>query len=183
VTWGADQGADARRLLAIVCRRGGIRGIEVGAIRVGTWSSTVDVAAEVAERFAVAVAVADPREPNVVIAPDRAPPGPEAQRPPRSEPRSPTPEPRSPTPEPHYKGASHRPAARKPTWSKPDASRGAFKGDAYKPSARTGAEPPRGHAPRSTPRDRPDDKPSGYKGKRPLAPSARGHGPPKRSKP
>jgi ATP-dependent RNA helicase DeaD len=73
VTWGATQGADARRLLAIVCRRGGVRGTDVGAIRVGPTFSTVDVASEVARGFAEKAAVVDPREPKVMIRPDRAP--------------------------------------------------------------------------------------------------------------
>jgi ATP-dependent RNA helicase DeaD len=73
VTWGATQGADARRLLAVVCRRGGVRGTDVGAIRVGPTSSTVDVAAEVAREFAENSKVPDPREPKVIIRPDRAP--------------------------------------------------------------------------------------------------------------
>ena len=34
VTWGGLHGADARRLLAVACRRGNIRGSDVGAIRV-----------------------------------------------------------------------------------------------------------------------------------------------------
>lgn len=68
VTWGGRQGADARRLLAIVCRRGNIRGEEVGAIRVEAAHSLVDVAAHVADRFEVKAAEPDSRNPQVHIA-------------------------------------------------------------------------------------------------------------------
>jgi hypothetical protein len=61
------KGADARRLLAVVCRRGDIRGRDVGAIRVEPTYAIVDVANEVAEGFARAAALPDPREPNVTI--------------------------------------------------------------------------------------------------------------------
>jgi hypothetical protein len=61
------KGADARRLLAVVCRRGEIRGRDVGAIRVEPTYAIVDVASEVAEGFARAAALPDPREPNVTI--------------------------------------------------------------------------------------------------------------------
>jgi ATP-dependent RNA helicase DeaD len=67
VSWGRQRGADARRLLAMVCRRGQIRGRDVGAIRVEAISSIVEVADAVAADFARAAGVPDPREPNVVI--------------------------------------------------------------------------------------------------------------------
>jgi ATP-dependent RNA helicase DeaD len=67
VSWGQLKGADARRLLAVVCRRGEIRGRDVGAIRVEPTYAIVDVASEVAEGFARAAALPDPREPNVTI--------------------------------------------------------------------------------------------------------------------
>ncbi|HSY22087.1 MAG TPA: DEAD/DEAH box helicase [Polyangiaceae bacterium] len=77
VTWGERDGADARRLLAAVCRRGGIRGSDVGSIRVGPSHSTVDVAAHAADAFAQAAGAPDPRDPGVVIrregSPGRAP--------------------------------------------------------------------------------------------------------------
>ncbi len=52
VSWGEQHGADPRRLLAMVCRRGDIRGKDVGAIRVDTNFSIVEVAEDVAETFA-----------------------------------------------------------------------------------------------------------------------------------
>jgi ATP-dependent RNA helicase DeaD len=67
VSWGREHGADARRLLAMVCRRGNIHGKEVGAIRVARVYSIVDVAASVADSFAHASQEPDPRNPRVTI--------------------------------------------------------------------------------------------------------------------
>ncbi|MEM7135728.1 MAG: DEAD/DEAH box helicase [Myxococcota bacterium] len=63
VSWGAQRGADTRRLLAMVCRRGGIASNQVGAIRVAPKSSTVDIAASAATRFERSVARPDKRSP------------------------------------------------------------------------------------------------------------------------
>ncbi len=65
VNWGADRGADARRLLALVCRRGGLGRADVGSIRIGARSSSVDVAEEAAPRFDAAVRRPDRRDPDV----------------------------------------------------------------------------------------------------------------------
>jgi len=70
VSWGESHGADARRLLALVCRRGGIRGADVGAIRVGRTFSMVEVSVNLAGEFAEAVRAPDPRDPRVVIRPE-----------------------------------------------------------------------------------------------------------------
>jgi ATP-dependent RNA helicase DeaD len=67
VSWGGEQGADARRLLAMVCRRGEVRGADVGNIRVARSFSTVEIAAHAADGFAEAVAQPDPRNPRVFI--------------------------------------------------------------------------------------------------------------------
>ena len=67
VSWGQEQGADARRLLAMVCRRGGIRGSDVGAIHIARTHSVVDVTGTVAQSFATATKEPDPRDPRVVI--------------------------------------------------------------------------------------------------------------------
>jgi ATP-dependent RNA helicase DeaD len=67
VTWGARQGADPRRVLALACRRGNIRGTDVGAIRVDETHSTIDVAREVAEGFGRETGKPDPRDPHVKI--------------------------------------------------------------------------------------------------------------------
>ena len=50
-----------------MCRRGGIRGHEVGAIDVGPVFSVVHVASAVAEAFARAAREPDPRDPRVLI--------------------------------------------------------------------------------------------------------------------
>ena len=65
VSWGRQRGADARRLLALACRRGGIRGTDVGAIRLDQHSATVGVDRSVADAFERAVSKPDPREPHV----------------------------------------------------------------------------------------------------------------------
>lgn len=74
VSWGDRDGADARRLLAMLCRRGQIRGKDVGAIRVESGFSLVQVAAAVAPAFARSASRPDPREPDIIIRPDRAQP-------------------------------------------------------------------------------------------------------------
>jgi len=176
VTWGADQGADARRLLAIVCRRGGIRGSDVGAIRVGSTSSTVSVAAEVARAFGEAVSAPDPREPNVRIlpdgpAPDERPAAPRSHRAP-STPAAAGPGSRPQAPKP-ARGAHYQPSSVKRAPVPPP--RPGFKGDAYKKPR------PEASAPSARPAHK-QDKKSGYQGKRDPAPSGPrgGHAPPKR---
>jgi len=73
VTWGERQGAAPHRLLAMLCKRGGVRGKDIGAITVEENFSLVDVASAVASGFAQAVAKPDPREPRVRVRPDRGP--------------------------------------------------------------------------------------------------------------
>jgi ATP-dependent RNA helicase DeaD len=67
VTWGGLHGADARRLLAMACRRGKIRGTDVGAIHVEPDYSLIDVAGTVATSFETEAARPDPRNPRVRI--------------------------------------------------------------------------------------------------------------------
>lgn len=69
VTWGERHGADARRLLALVCRRGNIRGGDVGSIQVGATESVVEVHGAVADSFARAAGQPDARDPRIRIAP------------------------------------------------------------------------------------------------------------------
>jgi ATP-dependent RNA helicase DeaD len=69
VSWGHVHGADARRLLAMLCRRGNVRGADIGAIRIGERSSEVQVASNVAEDFAKAALPKDPRNPRVHVRP------------------------------------------------------------------------------------------------------------------
>ncbi len=70
VTFGQEHGADARRLLAMICRRGGIEGRDVGAIFINRTFSTVNVARAVADRFARAASEPDDRNPRVTIRKD-----------------------------------------------------------------------------------------------------------------
>ena len=67
VTWGREQGADPRRMLAMVCRRGKIRGRDVGAIRIDASSALVEVEASVAAGFEREAGRRDPGEPGVTI--------------------------------------------------------------------------------------------------------------------
>ncbi|MCW5832440.1 MAG: DEAD/DEAH box helicase [Labilithrix sp.] len=51
VSWGESHGADPRRLVAMMCRRGQITGRDIGAIRVGRTSSVLEVTSRVAASF------------------------------------------------------------------------------------------------------------------------------------
>jgi ATP-dependent RNA helicase DeaD len=134
VTWGAAHGADVRRLLAMVCRRGGIASSDVGRIHVGRFASQLEVSSEVAASFESAARQPDPRDPRVRIERDggdgapRAPrfedgPAPRAPRAPRFEdgpapraPRAPRfedgPAPRAPRPPRPAKPPTKKPRAR-----------------------------------------------------------------------
>ncbi|NUP06092.1 MAG: DEAD/DEAH box helicase, partial [Polyangiaceae bacterium] len=103
VAWGQAHGADARRLLAMVCRRGGIQSRDIGAIRVARTYSVVEVSKSVAEQFARATRDPDPRDPRATIR--RAEEGTEARpqpapRPERPAPRAERPAPRAERPAP-----------------------------------------------------------------------------------
>ncbi|HVH07299.1 MAG TPA: DbpA RNA binding domain-containing protein, partial [Myxococcota bacterium] len=74
VSWGARHGADPRRLLALVCRRGEVRGSDVGAIYVEPLFSIVHVESGTADGFARAAGRPDPRDPRVVIRREGEPP-------------------------------------------------------------------------------------------------------------
>jgi ATP-dependent RNA helicase DeaD len=67
ISWGSQHGADPRRLLAVVCRRGGISSGEVGLIQVGERSSMVEVTERVASEFARSASRPDPRDPRIKI--------------------------------------------------------------------------------------------------------------------
>jgi ATP-dependent RNA helicase DeaD len=83
VSWGEAQGADARRLLPMLCRRGKIRGSDIGAIQLAPSFSLVQVATGVAADFERATRRPDPRDPGVFVRretndferPDRGRPG------------------------------------------------------------------------------------------------------------
>ncbi|RLE19950.1 MAG: hypothetical protein DRJ65_19270 [Acidobacteria bacterium] len=65
VSWGKNHGADPGRLLAIVCRRGGISSSDVGSISIGGQSSMVEVNSKIAQAFARSAGRPDPRDPRI----------------------------------------------------------------------------------------------------------------------
>ena len=67
INWGARGGANPRRILAHVCRRGSVDNRQVGSISMNTTSSTFEVAHEVADEFARRVQRRDKRDPHLVI--------------------------------------------------------------------------------------------------------------------
>lgn len=67
VSWGASAGANPSRVLAMVCRRGGVRSQHIGAIQIGPHRSVVDVASHLADEFARAARRPDPRNPRIEI--------------------------------------------------------------------------------------------------------------------
>jgi len=73
VNWGFRGGANPRRLLATLCRRGGVTNREIGSIDIAPAFSTFEVAGHAAEAFAERAGRDDPRDPGLWVAPDRAP--------------------------------------------------------------------------------------------------------------
>jgi len=71
VTWGANMGADPRKVMAMACRRGDVTRHEIGAIRVMDEQTIVEVRGDVASAFARAASRPDPRDPRVRIEPYR----------------------------------------------------------------------------------------------------------------
>jgi ATP-dependent RNA helicase DeaD len=67
VSWGQAQGADVRTLLPMLCRRGNIRGKDIGTIQLAPSFSFVDVATRVAADFERAARRPDPRDPAVTV--------------------------------------------------------------------------------------------------------------------
>ncbi|MFO0726239.1 MAG: DEAD/DEAH box helicase [Myxococcota bacterium] len=67
LSYGQRDGADPRRLMAIVCRWGRIAGDRVGAIRIGDTDSTFEIALDAASDFARATSRPDPRNPKLQI--------------------------------------------------------------------------------------------------------------------
>jgi ATP-dependent RNA helicase DeaD len=84
INWGLVDGAEPRRILAHVCRRGAIESHQVGAIELERYESIFAVAEPVADAFAKAVRARDARDPHLVIHPEgvashfRGPRGPRA---------------------------------------------------------------------------------------------------------
>jgi ATP-dependent RNA helicase DeaD len=81
VSWGSEQGADPRRLLALVCRRGNIRGADVGAIRIARNYAVMNVAGIASQAFAAAASAPDPRDPRITIRPEQSVPAAPLSRP------------------------------------------------------------------------------------------------------
>jgi len=67
INWGFQGGASPQRLLAHICRRGGISGAQVGQIRVDARTASFDVDARVAADFEQRVRGRDARDPRLVI--------------------------------------------------------------------------------------------------------------------
>ena len=67
VSWGKSRGADPRRLLAVLCRRGNVTKDAIGAIHIGFQSSFVEVRKEAAQGFETGASRPDPRDPHVRI--------------------------------------------------------------------------------------------------------------------
>ncbi|MCB9887811.1 MAG: DEAD/DEAH box helicase [Planctomycetes bacterium] len=82
INWGVADGADPRRILAHVCRRGGVDSKQVGAIDLRRFESTFGIAAEVAGAFTQRVRRRDPRDPHLAIHPYEGRNGKPAKRPP-----------------------------------------------------------------------------------------------------
>ncbi|MBL8723275.1 MAG: DEAD/DEAH box helicase [Planctomycetes bacterium] len=70
INWGTRDGAEPRRILAHVCRRGEIESHQVGAIRLQPFYATFEVQAAVAAGFARKVAKPDRRDPGLAIVRD-----------------------------------------------------------------------------------------------------------------
>lgn len=67
INWGEHGGATPGRLLAHVCRRGGITSRSIGPVKIGRRSSQFEVAEDVADAFASKVAAPDSRDPKLHI--------------------------------------------------------------------------------------------------------------------
>jgi ATP-dependent RNA helicase DeaD len=71
INWGSRDGAEPRRVLAHVCRRGDIDGQLIGAIEVHGSMTTFAVAAGAAQQFERRASRPDRRDPHLVISRDR----------------------------------------------------------------------------------------------------------------
>ena len=67
INWGLRQGANPKRILAVVCRRGDVNGRQVGSINIDAHSSTFEVRDDVAEHFARQAQLPDPRDPKIRV--------------------------------------------------------------------------------------------------------------------
>jgi ATP-dependent RNA helicase DeaD len=69
INWGSQQGANPKRLLAHICRRGGITGDRIGSIDVAPRGATFEVDRAVARAFATRARTPDRRDPHLIIRP------------------------------------------------------------------------------------------------------------------
>jgi len=104
INLGANDRADPRWLLPLICRRGGVTRREVGAIRIGPDETMFEIAGDAASDFTLAAAEPDPRARHVVITRADAPPVPARPHQPRAPERAP-PRPHA-HPRPHAPGKS-----------------------------------------------------------------------------
>jgi ATP-dependent RNA helicase DeaD len=126
VNLGAQDHADPRWMLPLICRRGAVTRRDVGAIRIGPHETTFEIAGRAARDFAAASAEVDPRAPQVVIARatgGSAPPAP--HHPPKRRdglaPYAPARDrrPAHPHAKPHPRGKPHPQGAHPPHKNKP----------------------------------------------------------------
>ena len=73
INWGALKGANPSKVLAQVCRRGGVEGADIGAISIHPNATTFDVREEVAREFEKNAGQRDERNPSTIIRRDRGP--------------------------------------------------------------------------------------------------------------
>ena len=106
VNLGANDRADPRWLLPLICRRGGVTRREVGAIRIGPNETMFEIAGGAARDFALAASEPDPRARHIVITRADAPNA-RSEAPPSERAALP-----SHAPEPHPR--SHPPRAHQP---------------------------------------------------------------------
>jgi ATP-dependent RNA helicase DeaD len=67
LNWGSANGASPQRVLAHVCRRGGVTSREVGAIRLAAQSCTFEIRRHAAGAFAARASRRDARDPKLVV--------------------------------------------------------------------------------------------------------------------
>jgi ATP-dependent RNA helicase DeaD len=143
ITWGGDHGADARKLLAMACRWGEIRGSDVGAIEIERDYSRLSVKASVARGFAEATSKPDSRNPRVTIQADDHGIAPHTMPPPAARASH------TPAREAHAPRAPNAPAREAHAPRAPHAPR-----EAHAPAREAHAPAREAHAPRERPAPR-----------------------------
>jgi len=111
---GSRKNAEARWLLPMICRRGGIDKTDIGAIRVMDTTTEFEISARAAESFAAMIRRPD-KEDNIRI--EALPEGPQGQ--PAAETRPPAREREERAPRPHGKPWQDKPREDKPREDKP----------------------------------------------------------------